>query len=206
MEFIDKSLLIAIVGILASIASIFLFGNKLLYTKYQTSFGKTFIRFIPLVAVITTISVYLFFDKKIEVNPTKDNNHQINLDNSIDGYKQKEMELKRRTDSLSQFVLEFLKAEKTDSSNIVKYYASNLEVYYQHKNSSLNYILQNRHRFIKAYPKSKFYFDKFGIDVNIIGEDTADVTVSGLFYPDSSEAPKQILYKIKIDMTQKKIF
>jgi hypothetical protein len=112
---------------------------------------------------------------------------------------------KKKQDSICRFTLDFFYAEKSDSV-INKYYSPILEVYYQRKNVPIEYILKNKRRFINSYPKSKFDFKKSGINVKILSNDIAEVTANGLFYPDSTENPTEIFYKLKINLRTNKIY
>jgi hypothetical protein len=112
---------------------------------------------------------------------------------------------KLKRDSICKFTLDFLNAEKNDS-NIHKYYASTLDVYYQRKNVPINYIIKNKRRFINSYPKSKFVFTKSNITVKLVDNYIAEVIANGLFYPDSIEQPTEIIYKLKIHLKENKIY
>jgi hypothetical protein len=140
---------------------------------------------------------------------------QLNIDQEkikIDSVQVQERKLldsilvqKKLHDKLCYYTLEFLNAEKNDS-NIKKYYAPILELYYDKKNISLNYIIENKRRFVSQYPKSKFVFKIEGVTSRIIESNSADITATGLFYPDSLGKPTEMIYKIRINLNDYKIY
>jgi hypothetical protein len=103
------------------------------------------------------------------------------------------------------FVTEYLTNLKPDSSLHI-YYADRVENYYLLRNIGLDQIRKEKQRFKKKHPKSKLTFNQSDISVSLKEDNTSEVFVNTLYYPDSTRAPREIIYQIKLNNQNKVYF
>lgn len=178
--------------------------NKLEITLAKT---KKVTRLLTMVGVFATV-IGIFSLTYTVKNLTKEKTEikdSLNI-KIVDSIKQKEAIAYAQNDTIKDFVLEFLNAEKNEL-NLRKYYSPVIKSHYQRRNVPISYIIKNKERFSRDNPRAKFDFKKDDIIVNTEKVDTADIIVNGLYYPDSINSNfKKIIYKIGLDTKNKKIF
>ena len=168
-------------------------------------------RYSRMIAIVSIVAAVIAFSISI-TNNLKLTNQQVEVKDSlnqnkliIDSLLLTTDNFKSETtnrDSISAFINEFLTVIKSDSI-LDKYYSNRVERYYLRKNLRLDQIKQEKKWHIQDNPRSKVTFDKNDISINIKPDNTSEIYVNALYYPDSLGKPVEIIYQIKLNKDNK---
>ena len=168
-------------------------------------------RYSRMIAIVSIVAAVIAFSISI-TNNLKLTNQQVEVKDSlnqnkliIDSLLLTTDNFKSETtnrDSISTFINEFLTVIKSDSI-LDKYYSNRVERYYLRKNLRLDQIKQEKKWHTQDNPRSKVTFDKNDISINIKPDNTSEIYVNALYYPDSLGKPVEIIYQIKLNKDNK---
>ncbi len=152
---------------------------------------------------VSITSVFNLTKEQIETTNSLKNN-QILIDSLISKKDILTTQFSKK-DTITKFITEFLTTVKTDST-LSQYYADRVQNYYLRKNLRLDQIKQEKKWFNQEHPRSKLTFNQSDITVNIKNDNTSEVFVNTLYYPDSLGKPIEIIYQIKLNSDNKVYF
>lgn len=126
----------------------------------------------------------------------------LNLNKDLEKSAKKfELQISKKN-KVIDFISAFLSEIKTDE-NINQFYAEKVDRYYLRKNLNLKQIMDEKKQFNTINPKSKVTFKRDDIIVDLKKDNTSEVYVNVLYFPDSLRTPKEIIYQIKLDSLNK---
>lgn len=179
--------------------------QKLVQLSTKNKRYSRMIAIVSMVALVTGFTILISNTFKITLQQVevKDslNRNKLIIDSLLLTWDNFKSETTKR-DSISAFISEFLTVIKIDST-LDKYYSNRVERYYLRKNLRLDQIKQEKKWHIQDNPRSKVTFDKNDILLNIKPDNTSEIYVNALYYPDSLGKPVEIIYQIKLNRDNK---